>query len=271
MLLKISDLDIEKIMTSGECFRLRSTAPGEYVLVALGQILRLRQTREMAGRDEVELFCTEEELSRYWWDYFDFDTDYGRVREMIDPSDEYLKNAAEKGRGIRILRQELWEIIITFLISQNNNIPRIRRSIDGLCRRFGRPISDGISEEYAFPEPELMFGITKEDLSGLSLGYRDVYITELVNAVAEGKLILSDVAGSPYSGAKEMLMTRKGIGKKVADCICLFGLHQTEAFPLDTHMNQILAEHYPDGFPLEKYGKGAGILQQYMFYNELKK
>jgi len=277
MILNISDFNIDKIMRSGECFRIRETKKGEYLLPAFGRLISMRQTEEMAERDEAELRCTEEEFSSVWKNYFDLGTDYRAVREGIDPGDVYLTEAAEFAKGIRILRQDLWEVMVSFLISQNNNIPRIRRSVDALCVRFGEELTIPENTDlprpkekiFSFPSPESLRGVTKEELSGLSLGYRDEYLAGLILSVNEGRLDLQELREASYAEAKKLLMSQKGIGNKVADCVCLFGLHHTEAFPLDTHMNHILAEHYREGFPFDRYGANAGILQQYMFFSEL--
>jgi len=269
MILTVSDMNIGKIMRSGECFRLRETWRGEYLLPARGRILRLRQTEEMEREEQVELLCSEEELREVWREYFDLGTDYRAVRESIDPMDGFLRASAEAGRGIRILKQDLWEVMVSFVISQNNNIPRIRRSIEGLCERFGEELRDCGETFFLFPAPERLRDVTREDLQGLSLGYRDIYVADLIRAVLSGETDPYSLHEMSYPEAKRELMKLKGIGGKVADCICLFGLHHTEAFPMDTHMKQILSEHYPEGFPLERYGKAAGILQQFMFYGEL--
>ena len=185
---------------------------------------------------------------------------------------------------MRILRQDLWEMIVTFLISQNNNIPRIRNSVDALCAKFGEKKTgiglvldpEGcvkpVEKTYdSFPEAGAVAAGGLEGLSGLGLGYRDKYIWTMAEKCSgpDGAKWLDDLRAADYHTAHGMLTAEFGIGRKVADCVCLFGLHHVEAFPVDTHVKQIVNAYYPGGFPLERYRGYAGILQQYMFYYKL--
>ncbi|MEE3392162.1 MAG: DNA glycosylase [Lachnospiraceae bacterium] len=225
--------------------------------------------------------------------YLDFDTDYEAVIAVIDPEDIHLTEAANENCGIRILNQDLWEIMISFMISQNNNIPRIRKSVAGICRRFGKKIRipDFPGEWpddllYTFPGPK---DIDPEDLSGLGLGYRDEYIHDLVLGAANSTVDLDYVKAlasdkriqEEYRSGKgrkklngtpvhDYLLTLKGIGNKVANCVELFGLHQIQAFPVDTWVRKIEEKYYGGRFPVEKYPETAGIMQQYLFFAERK-
>ena len=188
------------------------------------------------------------------------------------------------GGGVRILRQDLWEMIVTFLISQNNNIPRIRNSVDALCAKFGEKktgiglvldpegCAKTVEKTYdSFPEAGAVAAGGLDGLSGLGLGYRDKYIWTMAEKCSgpDGAKWLDDLRAADYHTAHGMLTAEFGIGRKVADCVCLFGLHHVEAFPVDTHVKQIVNAYYPGGFPLERYRGYAGILQQYMFYYKL--
>ena len=198
--------------------------------------------------------------------YFDLDTDYANVARLINESeDEHLKEAYSKGSGVRILRQDLWEIIVSFIISQNNNISRITQSIDKICTRCELPALGG---EYRFPypgevEPEFW------DDSTLGLGYRNEYLKLIYEYAKENPKWLDELKTMSYDDAMQSLMERKGIGKKVANCICLFGLHHVDAFPIDTHVKQLLAKYYQNGFDFDRYKGVAGIVQQYLFYYEI--
>ena len=287
----LTDFDIRTILNSGQVFRIRpllrdsgfSTAAGETFLAAAGShAVLIRQKPEAEGRMRVSFSCTEEEFSDFWNGYFDLNRDYEAIRRSVDPGDSFLTSAVRCGRGIRILRQDLWETIISFLVSQNNNITRIRRSLETLCERYGEKIpvnafpdspSASLTDAsvHAFPSPEAVLEGGPDGLEGLGLGYRDKYIFRMAQRCVgqEGREWLSLLRKSSYEDALALLLKEYGIGKKVADCICLFALHHVDAFPVDTHMKQILSAFYPEGFPFSRYEGYAGILQQYMFYYKL--
>ena len=287
----LTDFDIRTIMNSGQVFRIRpllrdsgfSAAAGETFLAAAGShAVLIRQKPDAEGRMRVSFSCTEEEFSDFWNGYFDLNRDYEAIRRSVDPGDSFLTSAVRCGRGIRILRQDLWETIISFLVSQNNNITRIRRSLEALCERYGEKIpvnafpdspSASLTDAsvHAFPSPEAVLEGGPDGLEGLGLGYRDKYIFRMAQRCVgqEGREWLSLLRKGSYEDALALLLREYGIGKKVADCICLFALHHVDAFPVDTHMKQILSAFYPEGFPFSRYEGYAGILQQYMFYYKL--
>ena len=213
----------------------------------------------------------EEELRDFWAPYFDLEGDYGAYKKRIDPADAYLVRAADFGRGIRILKQDLWEMIVSFLISQQNNIPRIRRCIANICERYGERRQNSQERTYdTFPRPEALAKAREEDLRDCNLGYRSRYIKKTARMVMDGEISLEAVRNMKYPEAREELLKLYGVGEKVADCICLFALHQMEAFPVDTHIRQALEKHYPQGFPFDRYKDCSGVMQQYIFYYDLK-
>ncbi|MEY8355680.1 DNA glycosylase [Lachnospiraceae bacterium 54-53] len=283
--IQIRDMDLEQIARSGQCFRMEKRAEESRVWTVAAAGEYVEAAKDAAGF----LFsCQEAEFKKKWAGYFDLQTDYGGYKRNVASEDAYLKEAMKRGWGVRILNQDLWEIMVTFLISQNNNIPRIKGSVDGLCRRFGdKKEGTGLDADassrggwkeaersfFAFPGPERIAGAGMEGLSGLGLGYRDKYILAIAERCSgpEGKAWLEELMAADYESAHDLLMDQYGIGRKVADCICLFGLHHIGAFPVDTHVKQILKLHYPDGFPLERYQGYAGVLQQYMFYHKVNK
>lgn len=263
---KIKDMDLEQIAGSGQCFRMEKLEDGAYSLIAFDRYLEIRQQGE-----DFQFLCTEEEFSDIWEEYLDLKRDYGQIKNSADTEDTYLQSAIQAGHGIRILKQDLWEMIVTFLVSQNNNISRIKKSITLLCETLGEKHSaPNGAIYYSFPQPENIMLGGMEKLSTLGLGYRDKYILKTAESVLEGRLNLAALKEMDYQTAHQELMNQYGIGKKVADCICLFGLHHVDAFPIDTHVKKILEAHYPQGFPYEKYHSYAGILQQYMFYYDLQ-
>ena len=204
--------------------------------------------------------------------YFDLDADYGRYKGAVAARDKYLQAAVAAGSGLRILRQELWEVIVCFIISQQNNIARITKCVENLCSLFGETCYNGSEQVYnAFPTAARLAACTADDLAPIRLGYRAKYILAAARQVASGEVDLDAVQRMDYAQAKAALMRLTGVGVKVAECICLFALHHIDAFPIDTHIRQMLDEHYPKGFPLRRYRGFAGVMQQYAFYYELVK
>jgi N-glycosylase/DNA lyase len=175
--------------------------------------------------------------------------------------------AASFGAGIRILRQDPWETLCSFILSQCNNIPRIKRLVETLCALFGDPIP-GARNAFAFPSPQRLAGLRETDFAPLRAGYRAKYILSAANAVASGALNLAELAASTPDAALASLKTLPGVGDKVAACAVLFGLHMLDAFPVDTWMKKAIARHYGAGFDPAIFAPYAGIAQQYMFYYE---
>ena len=259
----IPHLDLAQIAASGQCFTWGRGAAGSWTIPAGERLVTACQRGE-----ELTFSCDMAEFDAFWAGYFDLDTDYGALKASVDPADRYLTAAVAHGGGIRILRQDFWEVLVSFLISQNNNITRSTRSMALLRERYGKS-TGGFR---AFPRPDGLTGVSEADFRDVGLGYRAKYLTWLSRELAGGGLealerTLSDAGDEE---AERTLMGLYGVGKKVADCVCLFGLHRTDFFPVDTHIRQVLDRHYPGGFPRERYRGGLGILQQYMFYYDLK-
>lgn len=262
---KIDCFDIAQICNSGQCFRMGHKEDNRYWVIAGGRYLEITQE----GPNCV-FTCAEKEYKEFWERYFDLGTDYKEIMQRIDPADTYLYNAGAFGCGIRILHQDLWEMIVSFLISQQNNIVRIRRCIQNICQAYGEKREDALGNiYYAFPTPESFALLDEDALKECNLGYRSKYVVRTAKMITEGDFSLDKVRVMPYKKAKEELMKLFGVGEKVADCICLFALHHMQAFPVDTHINQALKGHYPKGFPKRKYKGCEGVMQQYIFYYEL--
>ena len=263
------DLSIRQIAESGQCFRLNRLTEERYALVAHGRYLEVEQRG-----DELRFFCTQEEYDEIWQQYFDMENDYGRYRSAVAKEDTYLAQAAAFGSGIRILQQDVWEMLISFIISQQNNIKRIRKCIETICERYGEQRTfeseTGKGIYYTFPGAEALAQATEEELRACNLGYRSRYIVDTSNSIVNGEVDLDSLRKMGYKQARGELLKLSGVGEKVADCICLFGLHHMDAFPVDTHIRKAVDEHYPSGFPFDRYTGYAGVMQQYIFYYDLK-
>lgn len=270
MIKRIDHLDLKQTAYSGQCFRWKEADGNGFTIVAFGKSVKIAPVE--GEEDLFELSCDEKEWDEVWSVYFDMDTDYNHIEKLImESGDEHLIEAFKLGHGIRILRQDLWETIISYLISQNNNITRIKRSIDALCTRCGYKATgynEGVSFRFPGPGDKLPEGIF--DDSSLGLGYRNIYLKEMYEFAKENPEWLSKIPEMDYAKAREELLKRKGIGPKVADCISLFGLHHVEAFPIDTHVKQLLNKYYSTGFDFDYFDGVAGIIQQYLFFYELQ-
>ncbi len=264
--LDIKNFDLDQITESGQCFRMTKTENNKTRIISDDRYLTAAQVGQAVSFD-----CSEEEFNSYWKNYFDLRTDYDSYISSIDQNDIYLKRAADFGSGIRILNQNLWEMIVSFLISQQNNITRIRKCISNISEKYGiqKTASDG-TIYYSFPQPEAFALLNEDELMECNLGYRSKYVVRTSRMVCDGKIDLSELYRLDYEEAKTKLLDLYGVGNKVADCICLFGLHKTEAFPVDTHIKKVLNEQYPNGFPFQRYKGFEGIIQQYIFYYDLR-
>ena len=215
-----------------------------------------------------------EDVENIWIDYLDLKEDYGSVKSGFS-ADENLSKAMDFGFGIRIIRQEMFECLISFIISTQNAIPRIKKIVSKLCEMYGTPIEYRGKTYYAFPEPEQLADITEEDLAPLRAGYRAKYIVDCVNKVLTGQINLNDVFNRETSSARKELLKISGVGPKVADCVMLFSMKKYDAFPIDVWVKRIMSTLYLDenattndiqAYAAEKFGKYAGVAQQYLFY-----
>jgi len=251
------DFDIRKIADSGQCFRLNEK-DGYYFNVAGDKTLRIYGNK---------LDCTKKEYNAFWKAYFDLESDYSSYRESIPESDSFLSAAADFGTGIRILRQDPWEMLITFIISQRKNIPAIKACVEKICSLFGDEIGEDAGETiYAFPTVSQLAAADEKDLCTCSLGYRLPYIISAARMVDDGKLDLKMLYNYDNAALLDALMDVKGVGIKVANCIALFAYHRIDSFPIDVWIQRVLDQYYKDGFPFELYKGFEGIMQQYMFY-----
>ena len=264
MKIQISDdFDLDRIADSGQCFRWEKADQNTYRIIAGDSCLYITAL----GEDRFDLDCSRMEYENFWREYFDLEEDYRSIRERIDPDqDPFLRQAAEYEKGIRILRQDPWEMLITSIITQNRNIPAIRRSVELLAKSCGERKTDRRGQAYfAFPAPEAAAMLSEESLKDCRLGYRWKYIQSAARAVTEGRIDLERLRQEDESSAILELTGLFGVGTKVASCVSLFGLHHVDAFPVDVWIRRILEQEYPGGYPFEQYSPYNGIYQQYMF------
>ncbi|MCQ2537679.1 MAG: DNA-3-methyladenine glycosylase 2 family protein [Lachnospiraceae bacterium] len=262
MLVNIKDdFDLMKIAESGQCFRANREADGSFCFLAMDNKCIIRAVSE----SEYEVSVSEKQWKEFWEHYFDFGLDYAKVRKLADGhKDDFMIKSCEDGCGIRILNQNPWEMLISFIISQRKSIPAIKTCIEKLCRSFGK-VCEGF---YAFPEPEALVKADNEVLADCGLGYRLEYIKDAAAKVFYHELDLEQISELPDEELGAVLKSVKGVGDKVANCIMLFAYHRTASVPVDTWVKKIMEEDYGGENPFLKYGDAAGIMQQYAFYHK---
>ena len=285
----VKDFNLDHIFDCGQCFRWTRQEDGSYTGIAMGKPVNV-SLKESPGPDgdgsgepRLDLVidnCSAEDFETIWKDYLDLDRDYGAIKTALAESDEVMAKAISGGEGIRILKQDLWETIVSFIISQNNNIPRIKGCIEKLAQLFGEPAGGyGGAEFYNVPSPEVMAGLTAEDLAPVRLGYRAPYLVETAKQVIERggiAAVAADLAAAQTpEEACDYLRGFQGVGPKVASCIALFGLGRLEAFPIDVWVRRVMNRLYGidekdikgmNTYAAEHFGVNGGIAQQYLFY-----
>ena len=250
-------LDIKASLFCGQAFRWKEKEDGTFHGVVKGRIIDIEQ------KDNRIIFrnICDEETKKLIEEYFDLKRDYKKICEGLS-ADQRFKKAYEEYEGIRILKQDSWEALCSFIISQNNNIPRIMGIIERFCQAFGEKLNE---EDYSFPSYEKLKGITAEELAPLRAGFRAKYIADAVERLNSGEISLEKIAEMPIEQARQELCKIKGVGAKVAECTLLYGFGRMEAFPVDVWVKRIMAEMYPDGLP-EFFKGNEGIAQQYLFH-----
>ena len=253
----VKDLDLGETLDCGQSFRWKRNDNGSFSGVAFNRAV----TMDLIGTD---LYIDNAPMEDYdlWYNYLDLQLDYGKIRDSISNIHPVLKEASAYAPGIRILRQDPWEALCTFIISQNNNIKRIKGIVERLCENFGEKLSQG---EYTFPTAEKLSKLSVDDLAPIRAGFRNKYIIDGAQKVNSGEVNLNICYDLPYDEARQELMKIKGVGTKVADCTLLFGFHRIEAFPLDVWMKRAMEKLFPTMSPKD-FGEYAGIAQQYIFH-----
>ena len=256
---KVKDFDLVETFNCGQCFRWNQVEENVFVGVAFGRVLRIcmEGTKIILSGNSVA-----HDYEQIWKNYFDFDTNYEQVRSQLSTLDDNLQKACKYASGIRILQQEPWETLCSFIISQNNNIPRIKGIIEHLCAHWGKELEPGY---FSFPSCETLAKLNAESLSVIKCGFRDKYIIDAARKVASGSVSLDTIRSLPLEMARTELMKIKGVGPKVAECTLLYGFHRFEAFPIDVWMKRAMDSLFPGKKP-EHFGEYAGIAQQYIFH-----
>ncbi|MBR4859556.1 MAG: DNA-3-methyladenine glycosylase 2 family protein [Clostridia bacterium] len=254
---KNSCFDLARTLDCGQAFRWVQTAENEWHGVAFGRPLTLSQE----GNEITFIGTDEEDFENIWKPYFDLDRNYGELCERLS-ADPHLKKAVEECSGIRLLKQEPWEAICSFIISANNNIPRIKGIIDRLCRLLGENLG---GDDYSFPTPEKIAEAGVEGIAPIRAGFRAKYIIDAAQKVANGEIDFEKIYSASLEEGRDELIKIKGVGEKVAQCALLYGFGKADAFPVDVWVKRIMAEMYPEGLPECTEGV-RGIAQQYLFH-----
>lgn len=259
----IPDLfDLEKIIDSGQCFRAVSLGEETYRFIIGEQVLYIRKLS-----DEIyDVSCEQDIWEQVWSPYFDLGRSYRDISSAIPADDTFLSLAAQTGAGIRILRQDPWEMLVTFIISQRKSIPAIRSVVEMISQRYGTKIETQSEPLYRFPTALQLKDASAEDFIACKAGYRAAYICDAVQQVVSGSLDLNAIASLPDEALIAALEKVRGVGVKVANCVALFAYGRTACAPVDTWIQKIIQREYRGRNPFERYGADAGIMQQYFFY-----
>lgn len=273
----IKSFELADIFECGQCFRWNKQEDGSYTGVFKGNVLNAQK------QENTIIFkgICNGNIEYIVQDYFDLNRNYEEIKAKLSKIDENVKTSIEYGKGIRILNQDLWEIIISYIISANNNIPRIKGIIERLSKTYGKEIEWNGQKYYTFPTAEELKDVTVEDYRKLGVGFRDRRLYETVNMILNKKVDLSEMQNNPNTlKVRNQLLTLSGVGPKVADCILLFStLKRFEVFPIDVWVRRVMNELYIknedetkvnkkeiEKLAQEKFGSLAGIAQQYLFY-----
>lgn len=263
------DLDLKKIELSGQCFRVREFDGGIFRFITGDHVLYIRKLPDNTGEDAAsryEISCSADEWQQVWEPYFDLGRSYRVIRERAEGENAFVDIAMRFGRGIRVLDQDAWEMLVTFIISQRKNIPAISKSVNLIAERYGTPIETEFETIHSFPTPQQLAGATEEDLRDCSLGYRAPYVADAVRAVRSGDLDLSALEDLGDEELFEALQTVHGVGKKVSNCVCLFAYGRMSLVPVDVWIARAIDEECEGKDPFVAFGADAGIIQQYVFY-----
>lgn len=273
----LTHFNVAQILESGQVFTFDKVTDCSYILNVKQKLIKLTQQPQSSS---VMLYNTTiSELDEIWERYFDMKTDYHHIAHTLSEKDPYMAEAVAFGKGIRILRQDPWEMLISFILSQNKAIPHIKQCIYNLSEKYGTPIESISNEEkqyYTFPTPEQLSQATEEELRACKIGFRAPYIRDACRKVMNEEVNLNDLMILSTEEARQKLMTIKGVGPKIADCILLFAYSRSSVFPTDVWIKRIIEGFYFKGkdmkveqiqkFAKEYYGNLAGYAQQYLFY-----
>lgn len=270
VLKNIKNFELKDVFDCGQCFRWNRTEDGSYIGIAYGRVIEVSKK----GNDLIIDNINEDEFNQLWLEYFDLNRNYDEVKQELS-KDPLLEKAVQFGKGIRILKQEPFELLISFIISSNNRIPMIKRAIDTISRKWGNKIIYKGKEYYTFPEIEKLYGKTVEDFEACSVGFRAKYIANTCNRVFNDKDLLNNILICDDDTCHNELQNFSGVGPKVADCIMLFSMQKYSSFPVDVWVKRAMMHFYvaPNvslkkirEFGRDKFGGLSGFAQQYLFY-----
>ena len=259
------DFDLEKIADCGQCFRAKEVEPGIYRFITNKNVIYIKKLRE----NTFDVSCDNYEWQSIWENYFDLATDYRSIRREISEVNDYFKDAAQLGAGIRILKQDIFETLISFIISQRKSIPSIKTSVERIAEKYGKPINTIYETVYTFPTLDEMKAASLLQLSTCALGYRAEYIKDAVEKVYEGLVDLEELKSKRDDDQiVEELKKIRGVGNKVANCVALFAYHRVDRVPIDVWIDRVINEDWAGHNFFAKLTHNAGIAQQYVFYSK---
>lgn len=270
IILQTEYLNIKQTFECGQCFRWNEIGQDHYIGVVKNRVLEVYQE----GQKICFYNTNEDDFQNIWVNYFDLNRNYEQIIKDLS-KEEIMKAATEYGKGIRILCQDEWETLISFIISANNNIPRIKKIVESFSKLFGQKIIYKGKDYYSFPKPEDLEKITEKDLEEIKSGYRAKYIMDAVEKINQGQVDLYDIKNLKTEEARKELLKIKGIGPKVADCILLFSMRKYQCYPMDVWIRKVTEELYfkreatpkeIQTFAEDMWGNKAGFAQQYLFY-----
>ncbi len=273
----VDSFELKDIFECGQCFRWNKQEDGSYEGIFKQNIANVKKE----GKNVTISGIFKKDIQQTVEEYFDLKRDYSKIKQDLSKIDENMKMSIEYGKGIRILNQDLWETIISFIISANNNIPRIKGIIERLSKKYGKKITWNNKDYYTFPTAEELKNVTVEEYRNLGLGFRDIRLYETTKMILEKQVDLNKMQQNPNTlEVREELLKLSGVGPKVADCILLFStLKRFEVFPIDVWVRRVMNELYIknkdetkiskkqiEKIAQEKFGTLAGLAQQYLFY-----
>jgi len=270
----VNCFNLKYTLECGQCFRWKNIGENCYVGVIKDRVLKIKQignTLYVSSNDE-------RDLEKVVKDYFNLEKDYSKIEERISKTDEYVKKAVSNTSGLRHLNQDLFETLISYIISANNNIPRISKSVNEISKRYGKKVTLDNEDYYLFPSPKQLENVSVQEYRHCGVGFRDKYIFDTVKRINNNELNLDELKELDTPTLRKKLLDCMGVGPKVADCIMLFSCGREEVFPIDVWVERIMKRLYFDDnekttkkqileYSNSHFSKDAGIIQQHLFYN----